>query len=502
MKRRHLLRAAAQGLLLGASTGVWATPERTRAFNAGLERHPWLLGFKGVERAYLTADAKITGTFPAELTGTLYRNGPARHNIGDFRYSHWFDGDGMVQAFQIADGKVRHRGRLVATKKLQAELAAGRALYPGFASVPENPAAVTSPDLVNVANISVLPHHDRLYALWEAGSPWEIDADTLEAIGPAEFSPATAGVPFSAHPRIEPDGTLWNFGYVSSAGLFALWHIDPKGRVVKAGTVPVAPMTMPHDFVVTAKHLILLLPPLNYRRGQAATFLDAHEWDADAPTRVLVIDKNDFEQRRWFELPAQWVFHFGNAWEDRQGVIRFDGASAADPNTMFASFREVMRGQIPAPTPSAHLAYRIDLRNGRASQRPLFATGMDSEFPTIDPRRSTLRNERLTLLSNAGATAAAPRHRMLSSVSRYDYTRERLQTYRYPSGQIPEEHLFVPAPGKSGEDEGWLIGTALDFDAGTTLLNLFDARSIESGPIATARLPYALPLGFHGKFLA
>ncbi len=35
-----------------------------------------------------------------------------------------------------------------------------------------------------------------------------------------------------------------------------------------------------------------------------------------------------------------------------------------------------------------------------------------------------------------------------------------------------------------------------------TQINVFDAEHIDDGPVATARFPYSLPLGFHGKWAA
>ena len=54
---------------------------------------------------------------------------------------------------------------------------------------------------------------------------------------------------------------------------------------------------------------------------------------------------------------------------------------------------------------------------------------------------------------------------------------------------------------RAQEGAGWLIGTALDIARGRTLLSVFDARDLSAGPLACARLPYALPLGLHGKFV-
>ena len=69
----------------------------------------------------------------------------------------------------------------------------------------------------------------------------------------------------------------------------------------------------------------------------------------------------------------------------------------------------------------------------------------------------------------------------------------------------------APAPGATGREllaglaDGCtdaIIGTSLDFAAGVTRLSMFDASRIADGPLAVASLPYAIPLGFHGAFVA
>jgi carotenoid cleavage dioxygenase len=470
------------------------------AFDSALPQHPWLLGFKGTQELALgPVDLEIEGRLPQGLGGTLYRNGPAHHEVYGLRYHHWFDGDGMVQAFRFKDGTLSHRGRLVATQKFLAEQFEGRALYPTFGTNPPNPRPITSPDALNVANISVLPHHGELFALWEAGSPYALDPITLETRGIHSFSPDTRGLPFSAHPRVEPDGTLWNFGYASAQGMLVLWHINGRGELVRAGTVAVSPMTMPHDFLVTSRHLVVMLPPLDFEPKPGATFLDSHVWHPEQPTRVLVVDKNDFTQTAWYELPAQWVFHYGNAWEDRPGVIRFDGARSADPAAVLQGFRSVMRGDAPAQGDSRHHLYRIDTRRKTIAETPLIAADRSSEFPAIDPRVSTQRNRRIVVLS-ANRKDKSP-HPLFDAVSVLDVDTGAEATYRYPSHQMPEEHLFVPAPDSAAESKGWLVGTFLDLQRGTTRLNVFDVEAVASGPVATATLPYVIPLGLHGKFV-
>ncbi len=503
MLRRQFIHRTALSMLTGAAgsllpkAGLATVDSWKSAFAEALDNNPWLLAFRSTTSDSFAADADLEGRIPEGLTGTFYRNGPARHEIGDFRYHHWFDGDGMMQAWRIQPDGVTHSARMITTRKYLAETDAGRALYPGFASVPPDPKPVTSADSVNVANISVLPHHGKLYALWEAGSPWEVDPADLSTRGLHAFSTETEGLPFSAHPRVEPDGTLWNFGYVSAAKKLVFWHISPKGQLVKAGLIDCDPIAPVHDFVVTERYLVMLIPPLNFEPTGGGSFLDQHQWHPEQPTRVLVVDKNDFSRHRFFELPAQWVFHYGNAWEDEAGIIRFDAARAPDPMAMIDSFRVIMRGQVVPDGGSFHHQYRLDPTRGTVEETPLLDQGTSSEFPTIDPRVIGRRYSRIVMLTRSSSAE----HEMLNEVSSLNLDSGSLDTYRYPDGVIPEEHLYVPRRDLAPETGGWVVGTGLNYRKEQTELRIFDADRLADGPVAIAALPYALPMGLHAKFV-
>ncbi len=478
-----------------------ANASRKALFAKALADNPYLLGYaSAAKESFGPTSVSFTGKLPQDLSGVLFRNGAAGHEIGDYRYNHWFDGDGMLQRYALNDGKLEHRARFIATRKRVKEQAAGRALYPGFDSIPPNPGGVTSPDDVNPANISVLNHHGKLFALWEAGSPYEIDPATLETRGIHSFSEDTEGVPFSAHPRVDPDGNLWNFGYFSAANLLILWHVNPDGTLKKAGTVKVAPMSMPHDFVVTQNHIVVLIPPLNHEPQDMPTaFLGQHVWHPEQATRALVIDKNDFSKVQTLELPAQWVFHYGNGYDNGKGGITFDAARADDPGVMFDSFRQIMIGEVTPDIPSRHCRYELNLNTGKASETYLLPAGTSTEFPTLDPRLSGLKHAQVTCLAYDVDDRSSNGH--LNSVARLNIDSGDWQRYRYPDHELPEEHLFVAAPGSQPDTRGWVIGSFLDVRSKQTGLNVFNAEAINDGPIAQARLPYALPLGLHGKFV-
>ncbi|MEM6708950.1 MAG: carotenoid oxygenase family protein, partial [Pseudomonadota bacterium] len=366
---------------------------------------------------------------------------------------------------------------------------------PAFGTVPPNGVGVTSADDLNPANISVLAHHERLFALWEAGSPHELDPDTLETRGVTEFSDDAAGLPFSAHPKVEADGTLWNFGY-SGGELLVLWHLDSTGRVKRLKPLRIENVGMPHDFVVTERYLVFLLAPLHRDPDadlETASFLDLHRWYPDRATRVVIVRKSDLELEQVVELPAQWVFHFGNAYDDGRGIVRFDAARSPSPEILTQCFRSVMAGHWHVPPAVRWTEYRVDL-NARRADESLLLDDLECEFPRIDPRQVARHHDHVWMLAGTPGQASPGG---LNQVLRIDRRSDTVDRYVYGPEYMVEEHTVVtPTASK----QRFLLGTALNLEQRRTELHLFDADALAAGPRARAVLPYAMPLGFHGTY--
>jgi carotenoid cleavage dioxygenase len=470
-----------------------------QAFAAALAQHPWLLGWQtAASEALHTARLAQQGTIPAGLYGTFYRNGPARHELGGERYQHWFDGDGMVQAFQFAPHGITHHGRFVRTTKYTQETQAGKLLQQAFGTVPVASTPPVSSGALNSANISVLVHAKKLLALWEGGDAYRLEPHTLETLGTQTWRPDLIGLPFSAHPKVEPDGTLWNFGLSVAQGVLVLYHIAPHGALVTTGTVKIAHAGMLHDFVVTARHLVFALHPLVYERALAeagAAFLDAHVWRPALGSRVLTVEKADFSKTRWYELPAHFHFHFGNAWEAPDGTLHFDYCRAADPSLMTQTLRYVMRGEARPGASAQTTLVRLDPASGRVHTDSFPEV---AEFPRVDPR--VVGQPHRYLYSVIAPAAPLAPYFGFSAVARRDLHTGALDRFDYGPQTLVEEHLVVPRPGSATEGDGWLVGTVLDIKAQVTRVCVFDALHLADGPLVTATLPYALPLGLHGTF--
>ena len=464
-------------------------------FARALEADPVLLGWRGVDADRLRCTARIEGRLPDELRGTFYRNGPAVHERFGVRYRHLFEGDGMVQAFRFDGRGVTHRARVLATPKLVRETKAGRRLFSGFATEVNGGVPVRRADDVNTANISVLDHHGELLALWEGGSASVLDRDTLEWQGFKAWGQGLEGLPFTAHPKVEADGTLWAFGYAfAPAPALVLYHIAADGTLVKAQALDPGPLGMVHDFVVTARHLVIVLPPLVLEPSRAeGRLLDAFVWRPALGSRVLVVDKDDFDDRRWVQLPAGFGFHHGNGWEDTTGTIRYDHCVAENATLMTGTMRDIMRGKFTPGAPERYARFTLH-PDGRVEMED---SGEAAEFPRIAPALTGRRNRYVYTLgvSSIGASGWG-----LRRVVKRDLESGDSDSFDYGPGAVAEEHVFVPRRVPRSEDDGWLVGAFLDSTRGLTGVAVFDARHVADGPVARAWLDYPLPLAFHGQF--
>ncbi|MGJ7609190.1 carotenoid oxygenase family protein [Variovorax sp. LT1R20] len=496
MQRRELMRllASAGALSLLAPLARAAGQDNWQAdFEAA--DVPWKTGFATPSGDLPLTRATVRGRFPDAVAGALFRICPAGHDLGGERYHHWFDGDGMVHRFVIDGADVRHQGRYVATPKRVAEVRAGHRLFEAFGTIPPGVEPPTSADSINVANTSVLPMRGEVLALWEGGSATRVDARTLDTLGVKTWRPDLAGMPFSAHPKVDPDGTVWNFGVSSSQGLMALYEIGADGALRRAAAVPLPDTAMVHDFAVTDRHLVFLMPPLVYdgkRKEAGATFLDAHVWRPELGMRALVVDKQNWDKRQMLMLPAGFLFHVGNAWEEdtpRGTRIHIDYVRSDNADSVFTTNRELMRARLARSTHPHLTVATLNLGTGEATQKAL---PLEAEFPRIDPRRVGLRHRQVV-----HATQLRPGLPGFGAVARTDVETGRSQRFSYGPSAIVEEHVFVP----DGSKPGWVLGTVLDFGRQKTVLSCFAADHLAAGPVAQATLPYALPLGLHGAFV-
>lgn len=480
--------ASRRTFLTGAAalSAAVVTPETVRAMTAMRIATDWGLATADIEADVAPhAMRLIHGRAPAGLEGALYRNGPAKFRRPGRSAAHWFDGDGLVRRFRISDGGAELAARFVDTPKRRQETRLDAMVMPGFGSVGDPRAEIGSNDDANAANTSVLMAGDALWALWEGGSAVAMDPETLATRGMVTHRPDLKSMPFLAHPRREPDGRVWNLGM--GRGQAMVWRLSASGELEAATMVDLPRASYVHDFTATDRHLVIVLQPWVQTR-MTMPFSEGFEWRPGDGTEVLVIDKDDLSRRRVYDLPAFGFFHLGDAWSDGED-IRFDVCAHPDMDFAARGAVEVLNG-VPLNGEPARLALAHLKADGSAE---LQRTDVVAEFPRGDPRRAG-RPRRFTLHT----AEEAPGRPFASGLGMTDWRTGRTRMFDFGADHVMDEMVFVPRPGGSAEDDGWLVGPTLNLAARATELHVLDAARIEDGPVASWRADAALPVSFHG----
>ncbi len=435
----------------------------------------------------------IEGTLPAELRGTLYRNGPGQFGQHGRRYSHPFEADGAVTAIRLEGGRALGASRITPSAGLLEERAAGRILYGLAAPWRRRFANMLRNRQKNTANTSVVVWQGRLFALMEAARPTELDPRDLSMIGETDLGGAVVSF-FSAHPhRVDARRAIYNFGLEYGRRTFLhLYELPDAGGARHLGAVELPGAPMLHDFIATESHLVFFVSPVRVAVPrmllQIGSFQELFRWRPELGTEVICvpIDRPDEPIRFTTESFYQW--HFANAFA-RGGELVIDYVRYPG----FDSFYELggMARGAAADSFSAGRLHRavVDTAAGTLRSEPLLE-GRSCEFPTVAGGRSGAEH---------GATYLALDD--LRGIGKLEAGSRRIAEHVLPETQRATEPLFVPRPGASREDEGWVLALCHDAPSDRAFLAVYDAGRIPDGPIARAWFDHQVPITFHGTFL-
>lgn len=297
---------------------------RALPIEESLVADPWRRGFEAAPETHPVMLEAIEGGIPSDLVGTIYRNSAGRLRIGASEYEHWFDGDGFVSALSV-DGvqqKAAFASRFVRTPRFVAQEKPGAFARAqeglGMASVGAWTPADNGDFFSNVfrlatnpANTSVLWWGDRLLALCEGGLPYRLDPGTLETLGEDLFkdrSISESGVSFfSAHPKRDPTtGELFNIGLtISVPQAIEVYCCSATGDLLQRAKVPLKEFTFVHDFAITEKYIVLIMPPWVcpvdgllqslWEGGLGRKF----GWQEELGTRCVLLKRSDLSTVPW-----------------------------------------------------------------------------------------------------------------------------------------------------------------------------------------------------------
>ncbi|MAQ13254.1 MAG: 9-cis-epoxycarotenoid dioxygenase [Sandaracinus sp.] len=457
-----------------------------------------------LEGAYAPVDREIEaelvareGAIPDDVAGSYVRNGPNPRFRAEGGH-HWFDGDGMLHAARIADGRVFYRNRWIRTAGFRREEEAGKALWRGLMEpITDNPRP--GPGEVpavykDTANTDVVAHGGRLLTSWYvSGGAHRVHPETLETEGLDTFG-GERPLRLSAHTKVdERTGELFFFDYGPTPPFLQYGVVSPTGTLEHRTTIDLPGPRLPHDMALTENHAILMDLPVFYRPEALKKKKWIVGYHPELPARFGVLPRRgDGASIRWFEAEPCYVYHVVNAWEEDEAIVMI-GCRCDEPIPAVDPADGAYARALANLRVTAHLhRWRFDLRTGETTETPL--DDLSAEFPVIDTRRTGVR-------SRYSYHQRIPRARTLifDGVVKYDTDGGERKVLELGPGQFGSEVAFAPRVGASAEDDGYLFSFVDDRAADRSELWITRAQDLEV--VAKCTVPQRVPAGFHACWM-
>jgi carotenoid cleavage dioxygenase-like enzyme len=420
-------------------------------------------------------DLEVIGNVPEALAGRFLRIGPNPVDEPDPQWlagHHWFAGAGMVHGLRLRGGKAEwFRSRFV----VDARTAGIRRIRPiGGPGQGQRDTSV---------NTNVTLVGGKLCALVESGNlPVELDYE-LESVRRTDFE-GTLEAGFTGHPKFDPiTGEQHALAYEPFQPVRYI-TVDRNGRATTKARIDLPHVPMIHDTAFTASFIVVPDFPVTFQPERARTQFP-WLWDDRRPSRVGLLPRSgDVAQIQWFETPRCFAFHFANAYDDGDRTI-------LDVPKHPSMFRTDQNG----PDEGAPILVRwtLDRATGRMTETVLDDRGND--FPRINGQFGG-RNYRYLYTAHWGERVA------FGPAMKHDLVRGTTEVHDHGQGRMTSEPVFVPRPGATAEDDGWVISCVYDAASRRSDIVILEAQDFGGEPIATIRLPVRVPFTFHGGWAA
>jgi len=475
-----------------------------------------------VEETPPAPNLTVRGHLPECLNGEFVRVGPNPKFVPVAGY-HWFDGDGMIHAMRIKDGKATYVSRYVKTARLKQEEYFGGAKFmkigdlKGFfglfmVQMQQLRKKFKVLDFTygfGTANTALIYHHGKLMALSEADKPYVVkvleDGD-LQTLGLLDYDKRLKHS-FTAHPKVDPfTDEMFTFGYSHEPPYCTYRVITKEGAMLDPVPITIPESVMMHDFAITENYSIFMDLPLLFRPKEMVKNGEfIYKFDPTKKARFGILPRYAKDEKviRWFELPNCFIFHNANAWEEGDEVVlitcRLENPDLDKVNGHQSDKLENFGNEL--------YEMRFNMKTGAASQKQLSVSAVD--FPRVN-ESYTGRKQRYVYCTILDSIAKVTGIIKFDLHAEPESGKKELEVggniqgiYDLGPGRFGSEAIFVPKqPGVSGEeDDGYLIFFVHDENTGKSEVNVIDAKTMSADPVAVVELPNRVPYGFHAFFV-
>ncbi len=295
-------------------------------------------------------------------------------------------------------------------------------------------------------------------------------------------------------------GDLFNFGISFSAERPAinLYRFDAGGSLVYRRRLSVKDPCSVHDFCLSPSYVIVYLNGLvldfaSIREG-GGTIQESLTFEPERGSSLLIAERET--GRRVAQLPVGrgYSLHTINAFEE-PGRLIYDVIELDEP--VYGDY-EVIPEIFTRVKPGRPVRYVIDTRTWRVTDRVSLPSAVSSDFPAIDPRRTTLSNDHFWMV-NLSKTGM-PGRKYFDELAHGDFSSGSIRdTFRLPERfYFGSEPTFIPDP--QGAGAGLILLKRFDAEHERDAYLLFDAYAVSAGPVAVLHCEEATPPCFHGSY--
>ncbi|MGJ0489874.1 carotenoid oxygenase family protein [Methylobacter sp.] len=468
-----------------------------------MKQSPYRLGFTTLETEARIDDLPVHGSVPTWLQGTLFRNGPAKFEVGEQRYNHWFDGLAMLHRFAFSGGRVSYANRFLHSRSYREVMEFGKIGRREFSTSPvrtpfQRVADFFFPKFTDNCSVSINKFGDEIVALTESPQPYRFDPETLETLGAYAYQDDLVGHISTAHLHFDFQ-RMRHYGYLLEFGRQSRYHLysmaADTGRRVRVTSIPVRKPAYMHSFGMTERYLVLTEFPLVVNplklRFSGKPFIRNYEWEPERGIHFHIIDKETGRLMKSARSSPYFGFHHANAFEEN-GEVVVDIVTYPDAGIIDLLYLDRLRSGQPLTALGKLTRFRIDMSGGdNISSETLSETPLD--FPRIDYRNRAGHPYRYIY----GVGTEIPGN-FNDRLVKLDLEGRKTASW-HQNGCYPGEPVFVAAPDASKEDEGVILSVVLDAMKEASFLLILSASSYEE--LARAEVPHPIPFGFHGNYL-
>eukprot|EP01102_Stenamoeba_stenopodia_P017097 TRINITY_DN6082_c0_g1_i1.p1 TRINITY_DN6082_c0_g1~~TRINITY_DN6082_c0_g1_i1.p1 ORF type:complete len:539 (-),score=141.64 TRINITY_DN6082_c0_g1_i1:216-1832(-) len=442
----------------------------------------------------------IFGELPKDIDGVFMRNGPNPLFL-PIENHHWFEGDGMVHAVNISNGRADYRNRWVETEDFLYEKNLGSKYFYSLLDFKQHKLSLLPSFLWNfvkentgmgknafakkdVANTAFVYHDNNLFALVESYLPTVIEAEKLDTIGAYDYGGKLKHA-MTAHPKIDvTTNELFFFAYdIFKKPYLQYSWVSSTGELAPSVPIEIEFPTMIHDFVVTQRYAVFPIFPFHI--GLNSYF------DKNGKSKFGVLDRyaSDASSLIWFEFEACYVFHFANAWEEGDEIVVVGCAR----NTI-----ELELLQNRTQVEYSLVEWRLNTKTKEGVERRRIEKDGTLEFPTINNDYATRKASYMYVVrqfpEDGGKSPES-----FNGVSKLDFDTNEVNTLRMPEGLYNGEFVYAAREGATEEDDGYLISFGFDSKTEKGEVIFVDAKKMQI--VCRAQTPQRVPYGFHGYWL-